>query len=197
MGYGGGWMEWTYPLAGGQGTLVVRQVGEELQACAQMADDGLGLYKCWLTGRGGAEFQLGAFLPEGGKLVLRRTLRRAALERQGLWPPEGANVRRTFTFDSTPPPKKPQGPPGFVRADPQEILGDRVLRESGRDLPVLWSKKVGQETLLAVPYQPTKPFPMVPAFCLMAVVEAAGTRWLCLRLDERGWPVLPPPEQLD
>lgn len=185
-------MEWTYPLEGARGTLSVRETGAWAEVCARLTDDRQGLYKGWLTGAGG-ELPLGTFLPQGGELRLSRTLARAELERRGFWPPSGALVRRTFTFGAQK--KHPaREPRGFARVHPDQVLGDVVLHTSGRDCP-LWVRKTGGETLVLLPFRTDRPFPLLPAFCLMRVVERDGVHWLALRLDERGWPVLPPPAE--
>lgn len=184
-------MEWTYPLSGGRGVLTVRQAGRWAEVNARLQDDGRGLYKGWLTGRGG-ELLLGTFLPQGGELRLARTLDRAELERRGFWPPEGAAARLTFAFGESPQKQPERGPEGFVRARPDQVLGDTVLRTSGGDCP-LWVRKAGEQTLVLLPFRTDRPFPLLPAFCLMRVVEREGRHWLALRLDGRGWPILPPP----
>lgn len=183
-------MEWTYPLDGGRGRMTVRRDGGRVEVRARIPDDGRGLYKVWLLGAGG-ELPLGTLLPEERELRLERRLDGLRLEAQGFWPPSGALVRRTFTFGAQK--KHPaQGPRGFARVHPDQVLGDPVLRASG-GTGELWSKRAGAENLLLVPVHPGKPFPLVPAFCLMRVVERDGAHWAALRLDERGWPVLPPP----
>lgn len=183
-------MEWTYPLDGGRGRLTVRREGTRVEVRSRISDDGQGLYKVWLLGPGG-ELPLGTLLPEGRELRLERRLDGPRLEAQGFWPPSGALVRRTFTFGAQK--KHPaQGPRGFARVRPDQVLGDPVLRVSG-GTGELWTKRAGEESLLLVPFYPGKPLPLAPAFCLMRVVEREGARWAALRLDERGWPVLPPP----
>ena len=185
-------MEWAYPLDGGRGRLTVRLDGTRAEVRARLANDGLGLYKCWLTGREGEELLLGTFLPEGEELRLSRSLDRAVLERAGVWPPAGGAVRRTFTFGRSEKKRPVRGPRGFDRGEPDRVLGDPVLRACGAG-EALWVRKRGEQTLLLIPFRTDRPLPLVPAFCLMGTAELEGERWLTLRLDGKGWPVLPPP----
>lgn len=185
-------MEWTYPLEGRRGAVTVRAEGARAGVRVRLADDGLGLYKVWLLGKGGA-FPLGTLLPEGGELHLERSIPVSTLEERGFWPPAGAEVRRTFTFGEAK--KHPErGPLGFEAARPDRVLGDPVLRGCGEGT-TLWARRTGEQTLLLMPFRTDGPLPLVPAFCLMGVVEREGRRWLTLRLDGRGWPILPPPTE--
>ena len=84
-------MEERYALAEGKGRLTVRAAEGRVACEAMLPDDGRGLYKAYLSGPQG-RFPLGALLPEGGTLVLRRTLSVGELERRGVWPPTGGGV---------------------------------------------------------------------------------------------------------
>lgn len=48
-----------------------------------------GLWKVTLVGEGG-QFLLGTLVPDGGRLLLRRTLSLSEVRRGGAWPPVGA-----------------------------------------------------------------------------------------------------------
>ena len=88
-------MEERYALAEGKGRLTVRAAEGRVACEAMLPDDGRGLYKAYLSGPQG-RFPLGALLPEGGTLVLRRTLSVGELERRGVWPPTGGGVELAY-----------------------------------------------------------------------------------------------------
>ena len=60
----------------GGGTLSLREDGPRVHTEARRQNDGQGLYKVWLRGGGKGRLLLGTLVPEGGELVLSRTLSR-------------------------------------------------------------------------------------------------------------------------
>ena len=67
----------------GGGTLSLREDGPRVHTEARRQNDGQGLYKVWLRGGGKGRLLLGTLVPEGGELVLSRTLSRRTLEDAG------------------------------------------------------------------------------------------------------------------
>ena len=57
-----------------------REDGPRVHTEARRQNDGQGLYKVWLRGGGKGRLLLGTLVPEGGELVLSRTLSRRTLE---------------------------------------------------------------------------------------------------------------------
>ena len=114
-------METRFALGAAGGALTVREEGGRAVFEAVLPDDRRGLYKVWLTGRGG-QFLLGTLMPENARLRLHRTLPVAELERHGVWPLTGAQARLAFPFgegESTPP-------KGWRwEREPGRLLGDR------------------------------------------------------------------------
>ena len=97
-------LEQRIALAGGLGSLTLREEGPRLWARAELPDDGRGLYKVWLTGRNGRAL-LGTLVPEsGGRLAAERTFTADALRRQGTWPVTGGTAEHTFSFHNDGPP---------------------------------------------------------------------------------------------
>ena len=92
-------MERRFSLADGQGALTLREEGGRVVLRAELPDDRRGLYKGWLTGTDGRRYPLGTFLPEHGQLTLQRTLSLSELQRQGVWPPLGAETALSFSPD--------------------------------------------------------------------------------------------------
>ena len=127
-------MEERYALAEGKGRLTVRAAEGRVACEAMLPDDGRGLYKAYLSGPQG-RFPLGALLPEGGTLVLRRTLSVGELERRGVWPPTGGGVELAYPAQRHP--AAPPAPPGWVReAQPGRRMGGdaagALCRRGGR-----------------------------------------------------------------
>lgn len=78
-------MEQRFALDGGVGALSVREEGPRASIAAERPDDGRGLYKAYLRGRGGSVL-LGTMTPENGRLLVRRTFSLDELRRRGAWP---------------------------------------------------------------------------------------------------------------
>ncbi len=66
----------------GGGTLSLEEEGLRVHLRAVCPDDGGGLYKVWVRGRGGS-LLLGTLTPENGRLALSRTLSRSTLGQAG------------------------------------------------------------------------------------------------------------------
>lgn len=81
----------------GGGTLTLEEEGIRVRLWAVRPDDGRGLYKVWVRGRGGS-LLLGTLIPERGRLALSRTLSRSTLEQAGCWPVTGGNSVLVFSF---------------------------------------------------------------------------------------------------
>ena len=97
-------MDWSFE--GPNGAVTVRREGEKAVCQAIRAADSGGLYKAWLRGAGG-RILLGTLIPDGGALRLRRVMDIPALERQGAWPPEGAEILMAYAFTKEAPSTAP------------------------------------------------------------------------------------------
>ena len=135
-------MEWSVTE---QGPRVVIEV--------QCGDKGDGLYKAYAVGERGTCL-LGTLMPEGGNLVLRRTLTTDSLKRQGVWPVRKVECRLCHRFHSDPP-----------------VIPwcDEVLRRSARMLPRHTVQRRGDGFVLIAPFDSRAPFPLIPLFCLSRV----------------------------
>ena len=78
-------VEERFALAEGRGEMVLTEEESRVRTWVRIPNDGRGLYKAYLLGRGG-RFLLGTLVPEDGALALRRTVSRGELERRGFWP---------------------------------------------------------------------------------------------------------------
>ena len=170
----------------GGGTLTLEEEGIRVRLWAVRPDDGRGLYKVWVRGRGGS-LLLGTLIPERGRLALSRTLSRSTLEQAGCWPVTGGNSVLVFSFtDHT-----EKGEEWRPEPDPARLCRDPLLRTLLRGRTGFFSGEEGEEHLLAAPFSLQKEFPLPVLFCLAQVEERAGRRWLGWRFDRAGDPVIP------
>ena len=116
---GGLGMEQRFALDGGVGALSVREEGPRASIAAERPDDGRGLYKAYLRGRGGSVL-LGTMTPENGRLLVRRTFSLDELRRRGAWPVLGGAAEMAFSFrgEETPPQGWSWGSGGFDSRPP-------------------------------------------------------------------------------
>ena len=168
----------------GGGTLSLEEEGLRVHLRAVCPDDGRGLYKVWVRGRGGS-LLLGTLTPENGRLALSRTLSRSTLGQAGCWPVTGGNTVLVFPFTE----QSEEGEPW--RPDPARLCRDPLLRALLRGRTGFFSGQEGEARLLAAPFSDQKEFPLPVLFCLAQVEERAGRRWLVWRFDRAGNPVVP------
>lgn len=167
-------------LAGG-GSLTVREEGVRVRLEAVRPDNGLGVYKVWVRGAGG-RMLLGTLEPENGLLRLGRTLSRRSLEQAGCWPVSGGEAVLAV-------PLRPAGS-GWRREErPGRLLEDAVLRESAGEGALLLRWEEGGFSLAAA-YDPDRPFPLAPLFCLGHVEDVGGRLHLVYCFDNAGRPRL-------
>lgn len=191
-------MEWCFETCGG--AVRVRQEGDRASCQALRAMTGEGLYKAWLLGQGGRRFLLGTLIPEGGALKLRRSVTLTQLREKGVWPPTGAEIAMAYRL--TPAegdretrqgkcPYRQELPQGFCWENcPGRLTEDRVLRRALERLGCVALREEGEGHCLAVPFEPDKPFPLPPIFCLAQVRELEGRPCLLFFLDREGRPGL-------
>ena len=121
--------------------------GIRVRLWAVRPDDGRGLYKVWVRGRGGS-LLLGTLIPERGRLALSRTLSRSTLEQAGCWPVTGGNSVLVFSFtDHT-----EKGEEWRPEPDPARLCRDPLLRTLLRGRTGFFSGEEGEEHLLAAPF---------------------------------------------
>lgn len=184
-------METRFELAAGRGHVELREEEGRVRVRAELADDGRGLYKAWLLGRGG-RFPLGALLPEGKTLALTRTLSRAELERRGFWPVRGAAVE--LAFSPRDGGRAWDAPQGWRREEsPWTLLGEPLLRQSARELRGVLLRREDRGFLLAAPWREDRPFPLAPLFCFARIMPLGGAMYAVFAFSGGGCPVLPPP----
>ena len=187
-----------FSLAGGRGSLTLTGLGDRVRAEVRLADDGRGLYKAYLLGRGG-RFLLGTLVPEGGALVLDRTLGLAGLVQMGVWPPLGGTAELAFAFG--PGAGQPEGaqgrpqraapvPPGWRREPrPERLFGEALLQQSAQGLRGALVRREGDRIRLALPWRPDGVFPLTPLFCFAVPERLDGALYVSFLLNGRGCPI--------
>lgn len=168
-------------LKGLKGTLSWREEGSSVLFQAQSEKREDGLYKVYITFET-EEFLLGTLVPEQGGLYLKRRLSRKELEDKG-WPIlRGAEGRLAFHFES-----EAAGECWSPAGDLDCLLKDPVLLGAG----VISGALICHEESgfrLAVPFDPIRPFPLVPLICLGREMKREGTGYLCFDFDRTGNP---------
>ena len=182
-------MERVFPLQGLNGQLLVREDGVRAELLAEAEDTGAGLYKGYAAGPGG-RLLLGTFVPEEGRLRLRRSVSRRELEQAGCWPVEGGEAVLAFSFGGQ------KGPPkGWQRENtPGRLMGEPLLAAAAPGPALVRQERNGFS--LAYPYGPDKPFPLTPVFCFARLEELDGRPYLCFPFRPGGCPRLEALEEL-
>ncbi|WP_297212943.1 hypothetical protein [uncultured Flavonifractor sp.] len=178
-------MERRFSLLDGRGWLNVRESQGRAECCGELPDDKKGLYKGWLLGPEGRVL-LGTFVPEEGVLRLTRTLGRAELERQGGWPPVGAEAALTYRVQRGAPSRP--APPGWTwTAHPAQLLGEPLLVRAAGKGGALLRREEGGFTL-AYPFRTDRPFPLTPLFCFARVTRLEGAYYAAFPFRAGGCP---------
>ncbi len=175
-------MEWSFD--GPNGVVTVRQEGDQALCRAIRPDQRNGLWKAWLLGMNG-RILLGTLIPEGGALRLRRTVTVEQLERQGVWPPTGAELVQL----NAPPPDPP--PIGWCWTDcPSRLMGEPGLHLSLQQTQRALLRREETGFQLGLPFGPKLPFPIPSLFCLSRIEYLDGTPYALFRFSRRGCPLL-------
>lgn len=177
-------MEWSFETGGG-GVVTVRQEGDRAMCQALRNAVGEGLYKARLQG-GRGSFLLGTLIPEGGALRLRRNVSVAQLQREGVWPPTGADIVMAFPFTGE------TAPSGFSwEEQPWKLTPDRLISPCLQRIGRCLIRKYPQGFSLVIPFRLEEPFPLPPLFCLSRTVRLDGKTYLQFSFSREGRPVLP------
>lgn len=141
-----------------------------------------GLYKVWIRGDSG-EMLLGTLVPEGGQLMLCRTLWGAEVRRCGCWPVRSARCEMAFPFQ-----QRRQN--GWYWEERPQTLVDAETARLGEWRGMFCYKGEG-ELFLASPLRRESPVPLSHLFCLAVPGTVWGERCLIWRFDGEGKPVFP------
>lgn len=147
--------------------------------------DDSGLYKAYLRGRGG-RFSLGVMMPEGDRLVIRRTLSVDGLRKAGIWPVQGAEAVMEFSFRTA-----ERLPAGWTRWNGGRSFCDGLVKTALGKSALPWCREEPDGGFtLAFPYSEREPFPMTAIFCFAQVTALGGGRRVLFRFDRAGRPVM-------
>lgn len=174
-------MEWSFD--GPDGSVAVRQEGECAVCRAMRPTDGGGLYKAWLLCQNGERVLLGTLIPEGGALLLRRSIPVSRLRAQGAWPPAGGEIVMAYSFTET---KAPAG--WSVEQEPARKMGDPILAQAAGQLHGPLVREDGQGFSLAIPYSEKERFPLLPAFCFARLERLDGRTYVAFHFSQAGFP---------
>lgn len=133
-----------------------------------------GLWCAWAVGDKG-ELRLGVLEPQGDRAAIRRRFSRT------MTAPLGKLLRGEI---------RPAGGETWEAApSPESLFRTPWLRQQLRGISGALTGKAGEKRLLALPYDPAKPFPLPPLFCLARVRTIRGARFVVYAFDEKEWPV--------
>ena len=169
----------------GGGTLSLREDGPRVHTEARRQNDGQGLYKVWLRGGGKGRLLLGTLVPEGGELVLSRTLSRRTLEDAGCWPVAGGKAVMAYPFTEE------SAGEWYWEEEPWKLVSDPVLVQAARAGGPCWCSGGGEEVRLAASFRGGRQFPLVPLFCFGTVGQIRGREYVIFLFDRQGTPKMP------
>ncbi|HWS42432.1 MAG TPA: hypothetical protein VN421_05035 [Pseudoflavonifractor sp.] len=185
---GGGTVEQHFSLGQRGGALLVRDEGPRAVFEAELPDDGRGLYKAYVCGKGGSTL-LGTLTPERGRLRLRRTIPIGELERRGCWPVTGAEGRLEFFFSRDG--QRSACAPGWSREEnPARLMGERLLARSAGELRGALLRREEGGFSLAAPMEKGGAFPMTPLFCFASLETLCERTYAVFHFNGSGYPVL-------
>lgn len=165
--------------------VTVETRGNQAVFRAQRPCTGPGLWKAWLVGERG-RYLLGTLLPEGDCLRLGRTIPVAQLERQGVWPPVGAEILRHGA-----PARCPAPPAGWNWQErPSGLITDPLLRHGLETVARALYRETEDGFQLALPWPTEGPFPLTPLFCLGEITNLEGKKHVRFSFCSGGQPRL-------
>lgn len=130
--------------------------------------------------------RLGTLLPEADGLSLRRRMKRSALEAAGCYPPQSVE------FFLVPASMSAMPPYGYEReVSPAALFADPLLASHAQLLPAAFTKPLAEGGfLLAVPYDGTGEFPLIPILCFAHYQQLDGMPVVQYAFDKDGFPKL-------
>ncbi len=172
-------------MAGG-GTLTIEELGGRIHFHATRPQDGRGLYKVWIFGSVG-RMLLGTMTPQGDSLQLSRTLSRTSLLSAGCYPVAGGEVVMAFPFQQKN--EKNPIPQGWEITENIAVLFQDKLLKQGIYPKNFLKKQEDFGFLLAIKFDITAEFPVIPLFCLCGLEKLEGIDYLVWKFDELGRPI--------
>ena len=158
------------------GTLQLTREGNWVRAELRCKRAEQGILRGFLLCRQG-ELPLGVLAPEGGELRLCRRIPVREIEgRQGV---TGAEVRLSYTFRDN-----------WQHADGSFFHKGELAGAVKNWEGAMWRSE-GEKRLLALPFDPSRPFPLVTLFCFARIMPVNRRRCAVFCFDREEQPVMP------
>ena len=158
------------------GEMMMRQEGQEMFFSCRSSLPGEGLWSLWAVGETG-ELRLGLPWTQGNCAVLEKRFSSRMTE------PVGQLLRGEL--------RSPQQTPQlrWFKVKEDCYFHTLWLARQLRSWPgALWCA-VGKERMVAVPYEPKQPFPLMPMFCFASLQCIDARTYLVVRLNEEEMPI--------
>lgn len=85
---------------------------------------------------------------------------------------------------AAPPPPEPAVDGWYIEPEPQRLFADETLRSAASGVEGVLSRSEGGDTLLAFPFSPSEPFPLIPAFRLGSAETIGGRSYMVFRVRD-------------
>ncbi len=158
------------------GELTVADSGMYADYRAVCRGIGPALLRAYLTGER-SEMLLGVLAPEGGAYTIRRRLSHRETE----------NLGKLLRCEA-----RRDGEQAWERVSaPERLLSAPFFSHMLQGFPGVLSQRKGERRLVALPYDPAKPFPMTPLFCFAKICQIEGAKYAVFAFDARETPLMP------
>ena len=158
------------------GEMTMRQDGQETVFFCRSSLPGEGLWSLWAVGEAG-ELRLGLPRTQGNCAVLEKRFSARMT----------APVGKVLRGELRSPRQTPQL--RWVKVKEGGCFHTPWLARQLRSWPgALWCA-AGKERMIAVPYEPKQPFPLMPMFCFASLQCIDARTYLVVRLNEEEWPI--------
>lgn len=168
-----------YPLyldGRASGELTVTDSGMYADYRAVCRSPGPALLRAYLVGER-SEALLGVLAPEGGAYTIRRRLSHR----------ETANLGKFLRCEA-----RRNGEQAWeLVSAPERLLSMPFFSHMLQGLPGVLSRKRGERRLVAIPYDPARPFPMTPLFCFAKICQIEGAKYAVFAFDAKEMPLMP------
>ncbi|MEG2000152.1 MAG: hypothetical protein RR053_01990 [Evtepia sp.] len=170
-----------------------RTMGTQVEICMEEKNDGKGLYRAWICGKGG-RMELGTLTPEGTCLCLRRRFSLEKLKSMGCWPITDSGMTLAHAFCSCQPQSKrspPAIPEGWIQEKnpEQRFPQDPLLFQAAEPIEYCLSQTLPHGFCLAIPFGSV--FYFSTLFCFAQVKELSGKQYAIFSFSEEGIPQMP------
>lgn len=158
------------------GALTVTDCGMYADYRAVCRTAGSGLLRAYLVGER-SEMLLGVLAPEGGAFTIGRRFSRRETE----------NLGRIIRCEA-----RRNGQQAWECASaPEQLLSNPFFSHMLQGLSGVLSRREGERRLIAIPWNPTKPFPMTPLFCFAKICRMEDMGYVVFAFDGKERPLMP------